>query len=201
ANSRATATWGRARRVREAARRNGSIERRDRASGRLHRPESHCRDGIPPIPPQDLPGPGRAWLVHPDLTGLPHDQWNQLITQLRAARELQREKDLHQRRGGDRQKVPAAGLYTGRRPGLTLVDRTLATFLYHRHALPQVAVARLFAVTPQTINRAIRKTHRLLDEIGHTIEPATTRLTTLDDLADLATRLGISPTPKIKTAS
>nr|WTB28905.1 ISAzo13 family transposase [Streptomyces sp. NBC_00830]WTB30192.1 ISAzo13 family transposase [Streptomyces sp. NBC_00830]WTB31052.1 ISAzo13 family transposase [Streptomyces sp. NBC_00830]WTB31926.1 ISAzo13 family transposase [Streptomyces sp. NBC_00830]WTB34203.1 ISAzo13 family transposase [Streptomyces sp. NBC_00830] len=165
------------------------------------RPESHCRDGIPPIPPQDLPGPGRAWLVHPDLTGLPHDQWDQLITQLRAARELQREEDLHQRRGGDRQKVPAVGLYTGRRPGLTLVDRILATFLYHRHALPQVAVARLFAVTPQTINRAIRKTHRLLDEIGHTIEPATTRLATLDDLADLAARLSITPTPKIKTAS
>ncbi|MEZ0095633.1 hypothetical protein ABH925_006833, partial [Streptacidiphilus sp. EB129] len=26
------------------------------------RPENHCRDGIPPIPPQDLPGPGRSWL-------------------------------------------------------------------------------------------------------------------------------------------
>ena len=189
-----------ARRVREAARRNGSIERRDRASGRLHRPESHCRDGIPPIPPQDLPGPGRAWLAHPDLTGLPHDQWDQLITQLRAARELQREEDLHQRRGGDRQKVPAAGLYTGRRPGLTLVDRLLATLLHQRFKLLQVAIAPLFTVTPVTLNCAVSQTRRLLDEIGHTIEPAATRLATLDDLADLATRLGITPTLKIKTA-
>ncbi|WP_328842767.1 ISAzo13 family transposase [Streptomyces sp. NBC_00258] len=165
------------------------------------RPESHCRDGIPPIPPQDLPGPGRAWLAHPDLTGLPHDQWDQLITQLRAARELQREEDLHQRRGGDRRKVPSAGLYTGRRPGLTLVDRLLATLLYQRFKLPQVAIAPLFTVTPVTLNRAISQTRRLLDAIGHTIEPAATRLATLDDLADLATRLGITPTPKIKTAS
>ncbi|UKY48574.1 ISAzo13 family transposase [Streptomyces inhibens] len=164
------------------------------------RPEPHCRDGIPPIPPQDLPGPGRAWLVHPDLTGLPHDQWDQLITQLRAARELQREEALHQRRGGDRQKVPATGLYTGRRPGLTLVDRLLATILYQRLGLPQVAIAPLFTVTPVTLNRAISQTRRLLHDIGHTIEPAETQLTTLDDLTDHAAHLGI-PTPEIKSAS
>ncbi|EDY49221.1 transposase [Streptomyces clavuligerus] len=165
------------------------------------RPEEYCRDGTPPIPPQDLPGPDRAWLVHPDLTGLQPDQWDRLITQLRAARELQREEDLHQRRGGDRQKVPAAGLYTGRRPGLTLVDRLLATILYQRFKLPQVVIAPLFTVTPVTLNRAISQTRRLLDQIGHTIEPATTPLATLDDLAHLAARLDTAPTTKIKTAS
>ncbi|WP_369265654.1 ISAzo13 family transposase [Streptomyces sp. R35] len=165
------------------------------------RPEEHRRDGIPPIPPQLEPGPGRAWLVHPALTGMGHDQWGHLIGELAAAREAQREEDLQQRRGGDRQKTPAAGLYTGRRPGLTLVDRLLATLLYERFKLPQIAIARLFAVAPQTINRRIRKTHRLLDQIGHVIAPADHRLATLDDLADLATRLVITPTPQIKAAS
>jgi hypothetical protein len=164
------------------------------------RPEEHRRDGIPPIPPQLEPGPGRAWLVHPALTGMDHDQWNHLVGELTAAREAQREEDLQQRRGGDRQKTPAAGLYTGRRPGLTLADRLLATLLYERFRLPQVAIARLFAVAPQTINRRIRKTHRLLDQVGHVIAPADHRLATLDDLADLADRLDI-PTPQIKTAS
>ncbi|WKK27785.1 hypothetical protein QZH56_00320 [Streptomyces olivoreticuli] len=130
-----------------------------------------------------------------------HDQWDQLIRELATARTAQREEDLHQRRGGDRQKTPAAGLYTGRRPGLTLVDRLLATVLYERLGLPQVTIARLSAVAPQTINRRIRKTHQLLDKIGHTIDPAEHRLATLDDLADLAAQLGITPTPEIKTAS
>ncbi|MCX4548491.1 ISAzo13 family transposase [Streptomyces sp. NBC_01267] len=165
------------------------------------RPEAYCRDGTPPIPPQDLPGPGRAWLVHPDLTGLQPDRWDQLIGKLAAARELQREEDLQQRRGGDRQKTPAAGLYTGRRPGLTLVDRLLSTILYQRFKLPQVVIAPLFAVTPMTLNRAISQTRRLLHRIGHTIEPAQTQLATLDDLTDLAAHLGTTPTPEIKTAS
>ncbi|MEV3933069.1 transposase family protein, partial [Streptomyces sp. NPDC049944] len=82
-----------------------------------------------------------------------------------------------------------------------LVDRLLATLLYERLGLPQVAIARLFAVAPQTINRRIRKTHQLLDEIGHINAPAEHRLATLDDLADLATQLGITPPPEIKTAS
>ncbi|MFE5827740.1 ISAzo13 family transposase [Streptomyces erythrochromogenes] len=165
------------------------------------RPEEHCRDGIPPIPPQDLPGPGRAWLVHPDLTGIPHDQWDQLITDLAAARETQREEALHQRRGGDRQKAASVGLYRGRRPGLTLVDRLLATLLYQRFKLPQVAIAPLFTVTPTTLNRAISQTRRLLHDIGQPLEPAATPLTTLDDLVSLAIQLDITPTPEIKTAS
>jgi hypothetical protein len=163
------------------------------------RPETHCRDGIAPIPPQDQPGAGRAWLIHLALTGIRHDQWDHLITQLGAARELQREQDLHQRRGGDRRKAPAAGLYTGRRPGLTLVDRLLATILYERHRLPQVAAATLFAVTPVTLNRAISQTRRLLAAAGHTIQPAEHRLADLNALYDLAATHGITVPDEIKT--
>jgi hypothetical protein len=67
--------------------------------------------------------------------------------------------------------------------------------------LPPVAIARLFAVTPETINRAIRKARQLLDWFGPTISPAAERLTSLNDLADFAARLGITPTPQVKTAS
>jgi hypothetical protein len=165
----------------------------------LH-PQEHRRDGVLPIPPQNEAGPGRDWLTHPALTGIPHEQWDSLVTELAAARAAQREADLHQRRGGDRQKTPAAGLYTGRRPGLTLVDRLLATILYQRFKLPQVAIAPLFTVTPVTLNRAISQTRRLLHDIGHAIEPAETQLATLDDLIDLTAHLGI-PKPEIKTAS
>lgn len=37
------------------------------------------------------------------------------------------------------QKTPATGLYTGRRPGLTLVDRLLATILYQRFKIGEQA--------------------------------------------------------------
>ncbi|MER6832357.1 ISAzo13 family transposase [Streptosporangium sp. NPDC000563] len=164
------------------------------------RPQEHRRDGVLPIPPQNEAGPGRDWLVHPALTGIPHGQWDSLVTELAAARVTQREADLQQRRGGDRQKTPAASLYTGRRPGLTLVDRLLATILYQRFKLPQVVMAPLFTVTPVTLNRVISQTRRLLRGIGHTIEPAETHLATLDDLTDLVTHLGI-PKPETKKAS
>ncbi|RPK36794.1 Rhodopirellula transposase [Streptomyces sp. ADI92-24] len=163
-------------------------------------PQEHCRDGIPPLPPQNQPGHGREWLAHPALTGIQPDQWDQLIAELAAARETQREEVLQQRRGGDRQKVPAAGLYTGRRPGLSLVDRLLATLLHERHGLPQVTIAPLFGVVPQSLNRVISQTRHLLHEVDYTIEPTETRLATLDDLTDLAAHLDI-PTPEINTAS
>ena len=165
---------------------------------------------LSPVPPRAPDAPTTthrtdpaltAMLTDPALTGMDHDHWEELIGELAAARTAQREEDLHQRRGGDRQKTPTAGLYTGQRPGLTLVDRLLATLLHERFRLPQVAIARLFAVAPQTVNRRIRKTHQVLDEIRHTIPPAEHRLATLDELADLATHLGITPTSENKTTS
>jgi hypothetical protein len=71
------------------------------------------------------------------------------------------ETSLDQRRGHrPRLTVPD----TGRRPVLTLADRLLATILYQRLALTQVAIAALFGVRPETINKRIRQ---LLDQAGH----------------------------------
>jgi transposase len=160
------------------------------------RPQEYPHLGAPSPPPFDQMGPGRAWLCHPAVTGLPPQEWDTLITTLAALHHDQRETDLHRRRGGPRHT--AAG--TGRHPVLTLADRLLATILYQRLALPQVAIAALFGVTPQTINRAIRKIRQLLEAAGRTIEPATLRLATLDDLYAFAVSAGITP-PEIKTAS
>lgn len=94
--------------------------------------------------------------------------------------------------------MPTEDRSTERRPGLTLVDRLLATLLYQRFSLPQVAMAPLFGVVPVTLNRAISQMRCLLDEVGYTIEPAQTRLATLEDLTGLATDLGIT-SPEIKS--
>jgi type VI protein secretion system component VasF len=110
----------------------------------------------------------------------------------------QREANLDKRRG-HRPRLKAAG--TGRRPLLTLADRLLATLLHHRLALPQTAIAALFNVRPETINRHIRQTRQLLQQAEHTIQPSPHRLTSLDDLYSLATTEGITTTADITTAA
>jgi hypothetical protein len=111
--------------------------------------------------------------------------------------DQQREAGLDTRRG-HRPRLTAPG--TGRRPVLTLADRLLATILHHRLALPQVAIAALFSVRAETINRRIRDIRQLLDQAGYTIQPGPRRLASLDDLPTLANAEGIAITSKIKTA-
>ena len=77
-----------------------------------------------------------------------------LITSLMKLHDQQREATLDKRRG-HRPRLAAPG--PGRRPILTLADRLLATALHQRLALPQIAVAALFSVRPETINRRIRE--------------------------------------------
>jgi hypothetical protein len=151
--------------------------------------------GIPD--PFDQPSPGLAWLCHPALTGLPAPQWDALIATLMTLHDQQREASLDKRRG-HRPRLTAPG--TGRRPGLTLADRLLATILNYRLHLPQVAIAALFSVRPETINRRIRDVRQLLDQAGHAIQPGPHRLANLDDLYGLAGAAGLSPPSEIKAA-
>jgi hypothetical protein len=145
--------------------------------------------------PFDQPSPDLAWLRHPALTGLPEPDWNTLLTTLLMLHERQREEKLDKRRGHrPRQTAPGAG----RRPGLTLADRLLATFLHHRLALPQTAVAALFDVRPETINRHIREVRQLLQQAGYAIQPGPHPLATLNDLHSLATAEGITVPTHIK---
>jgi transposase len=151
--------------------------------------------GVPD--PFDRPSPGLAWLCHPALTGLPARDWDTLIAALMSLHDQQREASLDKRRGR-RPRLTAPG--TGRRPGLTLADRLLATILHYRLHLPQVAIAALFSVRPETINKRIRDIRQLLDQAGHTIQPDPHRLANLDDLYRLAGAQGLTIPSQIKTA-
>lgn len=160
------------------------------------RPEDYDQDAGAPDP-FDRPSPDLAWLCHPALTGLPAQEWDALIAALMSLHDQQRETRLDKRRG-HRPRLAAPG--TGRRPVLTLADRLLAAILYQRLALPQVAIAVLFSVRPETINKRIRDIRQLLDQAGHTIRPGPHRLASLDDLCSLVTAAEITVPPEIKTA-
>jgi hypothetical protein len=138
--------------------------------------------------PSGQPSPGLAWLCHPALTGLPTAEWDTLVTTLMTLHGQQREAALDRRRG-NRPRLAAPG--PGRRPVLTLADRLLATILHYRHGLPQVAIAALLSVRPETIGKRIRDVRQLLEQAGHTIHTAPNRLASLDDLYELATSTDI----------
>jgi transposase len=160
------------------------------------RPEEYQHINTNPDP-FDQPSPDLAWLHHPTVTGLPAPQWDALIAALLSLHDQQREASLDKRRG-HRPRLTAPG--TGRRPILTLADRLIAVVLHQRLGLPQTAIARLFNVRPETINRHIRDVRQLLQQAGHTIHPDARQLATLDDLHSLATAEGISAPAITKTA-
>jgi hypothetical protein len=147
--------------------------------------------------PFDQMSPDLAWLCHPALTGMPPAAWHALVHRLLALHEDQREASLDKRRG-HRPRLVAPG--TGRRPVLTLADRLMAVVLHQRHRLPQVAVAALFSVRPETVNKRIRNLRELLETAGHTIEPAGHRITNLDDLHDYAAANGVTTVMETKPA-
>jgi len=161
------------------------------------RPDPYPRLPVDEPDPFDQPSPDVAWLCDPAVTGLPTPQWDALITTITTLHLQQREAELDKRRG-HRPRLTRSG--AGRRPTLTLADRLLATVLHHRLALPPVAIAALFSVRPETINRRIRDT-RHLEQAGHAVQPAEQPLATLNDLYNLATTAGITIPPRTTTAS
>jgi hypothetical protein len=76
----------------------------------------------------------------------------------------------------------------------------LAAILHQGLGLPQVAIAALLSVRPETINKRIRDIRQLLDQAGHAIQPGSHRLATLDDHYSLAAAEGITVPAQIKTA-
>ena len=111
--------------------------------------------------------------------------------------DQQRETSLDARRC-HRPRLAATG--TGRRSVLTVADRHLAAMLHQRLALPQVTIAALLSVRPETINRRIRDIRKLLDQAGHAIQLGPHQLASLDDLTSFASAQGITAPPKIRTA-
>ncbi len=161
------------------------------------RPETYDAEASTAPDPFGQPSPDLAWLRDPALTGMPAREWDALVSGLMTLHGQQREASLDKRRG-HRPRLAAPG--TRRRPVLTMADRLLATTLHQRLALPQVAIAALFGVRPETINKRIRDIRQLLNQAGHTIQPGPHRLASLDDLYRLATAAKITLPPEIKTA-
>jgi hypothetical protein len=147
--------------------------------------------------PLGRPGPDLAWLCHPALTGLPARQRDTLIATLMTLHDQQRETSPDKRRG-HRPRLIAPGV--GRRPVLTPAGRLLATILHQRLALPQTAIAALFSVRPETVNRRIRDIRQLLDQAGYAIQPGPHQLASLDDLSNLADAEGVLTPAAIKAA-
>jgi hypothetical protein len=89
---------------------------------------------------------------------MPPQRWCSLIATMMTLHDQQRETSLDKLRG-HRPRLTAPG--TGRRPLLTLADRLLATALHQCLAPPQVAIATLSGVRPETIDTRIRDTRQL----------------------------------------
>jgi len=111
--------------------------------------------------------PDTTWLHTPGLTGLTASQWDTLIEEVTVTRRGQHELHLHRRRGHPRAGVAGTGPKTVLTPG----DRVAITLLHTRFATHQKALAELFGVTRQTINRIIGQTRPLLDLAAHTTAP------------------------------
>lgn len=63
-----------------------------------------------------------------------------------------------------------------------------------------MALAALFTVRPETINRQLREIRQLLQQAGHTIQPSPHTIATIRDLYNYAAANGITMPPNIKTA-
>jgi hypothetical protein len=156
-----------ARRVREAARRNGSIERRDRASGRLHHPQppatgAEAQDAhVGTV--HNVALADRATAYHPALTGMSHQALARLTATLTDAWTDQREARRHRRRGGQRRHAPGGGGV----PKLDLADRVVAALLHLRFHASSVLIGQLLGVNRITAARAVKQILPLLIRHGY----------------------------------
>ncbi|MBB4936817.1 hypothetical protein FHR32_001122 [Streptosporangium album] len=122
--------------------------------------------------------------------------WDQLTTALVIPYHVQREAELHARRGGPPIRKPGGG----HPAALTIAEKTLVTVLRLRFRVPQHVLADLFGVVTGTIATAERQIRPLLDQREHSIAPTRIRLMTLSDLIAFAAAEGVILIPKIKPA-
>jgi len=154
----------------------------------------------PPAAPRPAarpwPAPDLAWLACPAITGLPGPALDALTAALAGPAAALREAARDRRRG----YRPRHGHGAGGRTRHTLAGKLAAAILHHRHGLPQTAIAALFGTSPAAISRHIGDIRRLLAQTGNTIQPATSKLATLEALYRHAAAHGIHIPDKIKTA-
>jgi Rhodopirellula transposase DDE domain len=103
----------------------------------------------------------------PELTGLAASDLDELIAQLAALRQAQREQRARTHPASDARHKPRSG----RPPVFPFPDRVVATVLHLRLALPDDILAHLLGTSRTTIRRALAEVRDLLDQHGHRIEP------------------------------
>ena len=150
----------------------------------------------PPAAPRPRPAPDLAWLACPAITGLPGPALDALTAALAGPAAALRDAARDRRRGYRSRRGHGAGGRTRH----TLPGKLAAAILHHRHGLPQTAIAALYQTSPADISRHIGDIRRLLAQTGNTIQPATSKLATLDALYRHAAAHGIHVPDKIKTA-
>ena len=105
----------------------------------------------------------------PELTGLAASDLDELIAQLAALRQAQREQRARAHPASDARHKPRSG----RPPVFPFPDRVVATVLHLRLALPDDTLAHLPGTSRTTMRRALAEVRDLLDQHGHRIEPVT----------------------------
>jgi hypothetical protein len=149
--------------------------------------------------PRPAPGPAPAppaaspWLqtlTHPALTGMPRACLDALVAALELPAAAAREQRLHLTRGKPRTKNSGP-------PGkLTLAAAVTAAICQRRLGMPCRLLGQLLGTDPSTVSLATRRIRPLLGQHAVTLTPATTRITSLDDLRRYATAAGITiPAP------
>jgi transposase len=105
----------------------------------------------------------------PELTGLAPADLDQLITQLAALRQAQREQRARSHPASNARHKPRSG----RPPLFPFPDRVVATVLHLRLSLPDDTLAHLLGTSRSTIRRALTEIRDLLDQHEYHIEPVT----------------------------
>jgi hypothetical protein len=113
--------------------------------------------------------PGHREPALPELTGLAPGDLDQLIAQLAAQRQAQREQRARSHPASDARHKPRSG----RPPVFPFPDRVVATVLHLRLSLPDDTLAHLFGASRTTIRRALTEIGDLLDQHDYRIEPVT----------------------------
>ena len=150
----------------------------------------------PPLPAPPAREPEHTTWAHPALTGMAPAAWDQMITTLTLPHQLQRGTRLYLQRGGPPTRKPSIG----HPPALTLAEQVLVTILRLRFRTPRPALAKLFGVTPGTLDKAEREIRPLLDQYGYHFNPAPAPLKTLPSLTAYAQAHSLTLTPKTKPA-
>ena len=159
------------------------------------RPQPYHTPASAPPPPA-RPRPDLAWLSHPAITGLPPAALDALTAALTSPAGQLREAALTAAAATAPASSPPAPPPPPHHPHPQAPRRHLAP-------PPQPAPAshrRPVRIRHELISRHISDIRLFLHQTGHTIQPSTTKLATLDDLYRYATAHGIPTPAEINTA-